>query len=47
MILQRPTRPSRTNTQNDVLFIREDWNAKVGSPEIPGINRQVYPWSTK
>ena len=21
----------------DVLFIREDWNAKVGSREIPGV----------
>ena len=29
--------PFRTNTQNDVLFIIEDWNAKVGSQETPGI----------
>ena len=28
---------SRTNTQKDVLFIIEDWNAKVGSQETPGI----------
>ena len=27
----------RTNTQKDVLFIVGDWNAKVGSQEIPGI----------
>ena len=30
-------RPSRTNTQKDVLFIIGDWNAKVGSQEIPGV----------
>ena len=27
----------RTNTKKDVLFIIGDWNAKVGSQEIPGI----------
>ena len=27
----------------DVLFILEDWHAKVGSQEIPGINKQVWP----
>ena len=32
-----PTRPSRTNTKKDVLFIIGDWNAKVGSQEIPGV----------
>ena len=40
MVLQRPTSPSRTNTQKKkkkVLFIITDWNAKVGSQEIPGI----------
>ena len=31
------TRPSRTNTKKVVLFIIGDWNAKVGSQEIPGI----------
>ena len=37
--LPSPTRPSRTNTKKikDVLFITGDWNAKVGSQEIPGI----------
>ena len=31
-----------------VLFITGDWNAKVGSQEIPGVTvRQVWPWSTK
>ena len=29
-----------------VLFIIEDWNAKVGSQEIPG-NRKIWPWSTE
>jgi len=33
----RPTRPSSTNTPKDVLFIIGDWNAKVGSQEIPGV----------
>ena len=38
MVLQRPTRPCRTNTKKkDVLFIIGDWNAKVGSQEIPGV----------
>ena len=33
----RPTTPSRTNTEKDVLFITGNWNAKVGSQEMPGI----------
>ena len=37
MVLRRPTRLSKTNTQKDVLFIIGDWNAKVGSQEIPGV----------
>ena len=37
MVLWRPTRPSRTNTKKDVRFIIGDWNANVGSQEIPGI----------
>ena len=41
MVLWRPAKPSRTNTKkkkkNDVLFITGDWDAKVGSQEIPGI----------
>ena len=32
--------------QNDVLLIIGDWNAKVGSQEIPGVTG-VWPWSTK
>ena len=30
----------------DVLFTIGDWNAKVGSQEIPGLT-SVWPWSTK
>ena len=37
MVLWRPTRPSRTNTQKDVLFIIGHWNAKVGSQETPRV----------
>ena len=37
MVLRRPTKPSRTNTKKDVLFIKGDRNAKVGSQEIPGV----------
>ena len=32
----KPTRPTRINTKKDILFIIGDWNAKVGSQEIPG-----------
>ena len=37
MVPWRPTRPSRTDIKKYVLFIIGDWNAKVGSQEIPGI----------
>ena len=37
MVLWWPTRPCRTNTKKDILFITGDWNAKVGSQEIPGV----------
>ena len=40
MALWRPTRPSRTKTnkqKKDILFITADWDAKVGSQEIPGV----------
>ena len=32
--------------KKDFLFIKGDWNAKVGSQEIPGLTG-VWPWSTK
>ena len=32
----------------DVLFITGDWNAKVGSQEIPGVTGKFgLPWSTE
>ena len=38
MALWRPTRPSRINTKKKkVLFIIGNWNAQVGSQEIPGV----------
>ena len=33
--------------KKDVLFIIGDWNANIGSQEIPGVNRQIWPWSTQ
>ena len=41
MILSRPTRSSRTNTQKRYLFIIGDWNTKVGSQEIPGVTGKL------
>ena len=44
MVLWRSIRPSRTNTQKkDVLFIIGDWNAKVGSQEIPEVTGEFGP----
>ena len=37
MVLWRPTRLSRTNTPKICSFHHGDWNAKVGSQEIPGV----------
>ena len=37
MVLRRPTRPSRNDTQKRCSFHNRDWNAKVGSQEIPGV----------
>ena len=31
----------------DVLFIIGDWNAKVRSQETPGVNKQIWLWSTE
>ena len=31
----------------DVLFTMGDWNAKVGSQEMPWYNRHIWPWSTE
>ena len=37
MVLRIPTTRFGTNTQKHVLFIRGDWNAKVGSQNIPEV----------
>ena len=42
MVLWRPIRP-RTNTPNRYPFITGDWNAKVGSQEIPGVTGKFGP----
>ena len=34
-------------SKEDALFITGDWNAKVRSQELHGVNRQVWPWSTR
>ena len=31
----------------DVLFVKEDWNAKVGSQETPGVTRKFGLGSTE
>ena len=46
-VLWRPTKPSRTNSPRDVLFIIGDWHAKVGKSRNICCDRQVWPWSTK
>ena len=33
--------------KKDIFFIIGDWNAKVGSQDTPGVNRQIWLWSTK
>ena len=33
--------------KKDVLYILPDWNAKVGSQEIPGISREIWTCSTE
>ena len=32
-------------TKKDVLFIIGEWNAKIGSQETPGGNRNIWPWN--
>ena len=38
--------PELTPPKN-VLFSIGDCNAKVEIQELPGVNRQIWPWSTK
>ena len=40
-------RPSKTNTQKDVLFIIGDWNAKVGNQETPEVTDKFGLRSTE
>ena len=37
MVVWRPTRPLEPTPKKDVFFIIGDWNAKIGSQEIPGV----------
>ena len=46
MVLWRPTKPFRLTPKRDILFIIGDWNAKIGSQEIPGVTG-IWPWNTK
>ena len=41
MVLWKPTRPSTPNTKRQCPFIIGDWNAKVGSQEIPGESDKI------
>ena len=41
-VLWRPTRPFRTNTPKRCPFHYRDWNAKVGSQEIPGVTGKFH-----
>ena len=34
---------THTHTHTDVLFIIGDWNAKVGTQEIPGVTGKFGP----
>ena len=33
--------------KKDVLFMRQDWNAKVGSKDTPGVTGKFGPLSTE
>ena len=44
MVLWWPTRPSRMNIKKDALFSIQDWNAKEGSQEVPGVTGKFRLW---
>ena len=44
MVLWWPTRPSRMNIKKDALFSIQDWNAKEGSQEVPGVTGKFSLW---
>ena len=41
MVLRRPRKPFRTTAKKEVLVITGNWNAKVGSQEIPGVTSKL------
>ena len=47
MILWRPTRPSRTNTQKRYPFHYRGLECKSRKSRDSWSNRQIWPWSTK
>ena len=47
MILWRPTRPSRTNTQNRCPFHYRGLECKSRKSRNTWSNRQIWPWSTE
>ena len=46
-VLWRPTRPSRTNTQNRCPFHYRGLECKSSKSRDTWSNRQMWPWSTK
>ena len=42
MVLRRPIRLLELTPKRDVLFITGDWNAKVGSQEIPRVTGKFF-----
>ena len=46
-IRQFYTRPFRTNTKKDVLFITGDWNAIIGTPETLRRRLLRVPWTAR
>ena len=47
MVLWRPTRPSRTNTQKRLLFQYRGLECKSRKSRNTWSNRQIWPWSTE
>ena len=47
MVLWRPTRPSRTNTQKGCPFHYRGLECKSRKSRATWSNRQIWPWSTK
>ena len=47
MVLWRPTRPSRTNTQKRCLFQYRGLECKSRKSRNTRSNRQIWPWSTE